>query len=394
VVPKTEVCGNGKDDDCDGATDENLDEDGDGWGACDGDCCDSLASGCAVDPAKVNPGAYDFPGNYLDDDCDGTFDNVSPRDCSPNTVTSNISADGLVRAMDLCQFTSGDPEKWGVISASLSLAGGSGTPEQQQLGILKKLGGSIAPLQGQTLAVMSSGTGRGVGDAAYVNPYDPGFDADTLSTAPTAYTSAHGGMLQTVAGCPSGETSVRDSVQLRLRLRAPTNANGFQFKFRFFSAEYPEYLCSSYNDFFLVLMHGAHSEIPADHNISFDANGSPVSVNNAFFTTCLPKFCGYLHDGVDLDDDGCPDSLECRAGYCATVHGACPDGAADLAAFENLYDMAGATSWLTTTAPVVPGEEFYLEFYIWDTSDQWLDSLVIIDDFQWRIDPTKVETFN
>ncbi len=30
--------------------------------------------------------------------------------------------------------------------------------------------------------------------------------------------------------------------------------------------------------------------------------------------------------------------------------------------------------------------------YIWDTSDQQLDSLVLIDDFEWLIEPTAVVT--
>jgi len=47
-------------------------------------------------------------------------------------------------------------------------------------------------------------------------------------------------------------------------------------------------------------------------------------------------------------------------------------------------DNAGATRWLTTTAPVVPGETITLRFVIWDTSDMQLDSLVLIDNFRWH----------
>ena len=43
-------------------------------------------------------------------------------------------------------------------------------------------------------------------------------------------------------------------------------------------------------------------------------------------------------------------------------------------------------------APVVPGELITLDFHIWDTSDQQLDSLVLIDDFEWLIEPTAVVT--
>ena len=38
--------------------DDNPDDDNDGWGVCDGDCCDNNIA-CA-DPELVNPGAYEI----------------------------------------------------------------------------------------------------------------------------------------------------------------------------------------------------------------------------------------------------------------------------------------------------------------------------------------------
>ena len=49
-------------------------------------------------------------------------------------------------------------------------------------------------------------------------------------------------------------------------------------------------------------------------------------------------------------------------------------------------------SWLVTTAPVVPGEIITLDFHIWDTTDSLLDSTVILDNFQWRFEPTGLST--
>ena len=43
----------------------------------------------------------------------------------------------------------------------------------------------------------------------------------------------------------------------------------------------------------------------------------------------------------------------------------------------------GATGWLTSQAPVSPGEEFTLEFMIWDAGDGILDSSVLLDNFTW-----------
>jgi hypothetical protein len=48
----------------------------------------------------------------------------------------------------------------------------------------------------------------------------------------------------------------------------------------------------------------------------------------------------------------------------------------------------GATGWLTTSGNVVPGEIMTLRIAIWDTSDHALDSLAVIDGFEWSADPS------
>jgi hypothetical protein len=68
----TEVC-NGLDDDCDPHTDENDDNDGDGFSACSGDCHDA-------DPS-IHPGAEEDCDNGIDDNCDGLPDGADPT-CS------------------------------------------------------------------------------------------------------------------------------------------------------------------------------------------------------------------------------------------------------------------------------------------------------------------------
>ena len=84
--------------------------------------------------------------------------------------------------------------------------------------------------------------------------------------------------------------TINDSVHLHIKMRAPKNAQGFSFDFRFFSREYPYYVCSRFNDFFLTLLTDESGKpiagVNPDGNISFDKAGNPVSVNNAFFTTC------------------------------------------------------------------------------------------------------------
>src|SRR5262245_61298936 len=73
VVRLAENCSDAVDNNCNGMTDEDVDLDGDGFTTCGGDCCDSTE--CS-DPNLVNAGAFDAPGNTLDDDCDGTVDNT------------------------------------------------------------------------------------------------------------------------------------------------------------------------------------------------------------------------------------------------------------------------------------------------------------------------------
>lgn len=63
VYPGAEETCDGVDEDCDGDTDEGIDEDDDGYEGCYEDCDDGDDS--------VHPGADDEPENGIDEDCDG-----------------------------------------------------------------------------------------------------------------------------------------------------------------------------------------------------------------------------------------------------------------------------------------------------------------------------------
>jgi hypothetical protein len=52
----------------------------------------------------------------------------------------------------------------------------------------------------------------------------------------------------------------------------------------------------------------------------------------------------------------------------------------------------GATKWLTTDAPFVPGETMQLDLMIFDVSDGVLDSLALLDNFRWALAPATVST--
>lgn len=344
VQPENEVCNNGIDEDCNGIIDDSPDADGDGWTKCGGDCCDDPSQGC-TEPAKVNPGAYEFIGNNLDDDCDpGTSDSIAPAACSVASKFSGTTATDLVQAMDLCQFTTANPplaqKKWGVIGASVhndtNAAGAA--PNNLQLGVMTAFGVNVPQLNG-TMASLSSGTARAASDTGYIFPDGSGWGSGSSNVGyPTGYTP------------PAQAGAVNDAITLRAVVRSPTNAQSFSFKFKFFSAEYPEYVGTSFNDSFLAMLQSA--ALGNKQNISFDANNQPVSVNNAFF------------DGPqgDLTNTGYP--------------------AGD----------AGCTNWLTTTSPTVGGEALTIDFMIFDVADHAWDSLVLLDAFQWSINPSGVGT--
>src|SRR5262249_54518228 len=155
--------------------------------------------------------------------------------------------------------------------------------------------------------------------------------------------------------CPVG-TGANDSVDLRLQIRVPTNVKSFSYDFRFFSGEYQTFQCTEFNDYYLAILSTAAVGLPADKNISFDGLGNPVSVNNGFL-----ELCG-------------GNSKNC---------GPCPNGTAELAGTGMDQVSGGGTTWLTTDAPIVPGETMILDLVIFDVQDHAYDSLVLVDNFRW-----------
>jgi Putative metal-binding motif len=368
VTPVPEVCGNGLNDDCVGVADDGLDQDGDGFSTCSGDCCDSAGSVCGS-PADVNPSAIEVQGDGVDNNCNGQTDENPLSTCSTGTsFTSDVSgtkALAMLNAMDICQVSQNG--SWGIVPGSYSLtrATGTGSVDYRQVGISTQFGtdGSNVPRYGNNMAAMSSGRARDANDpdGTTANTYQY-----VTGTPPADFIAAHGGQLPTTsAGCPNGN-GANDAVMLRVQLKVPSNANSFSFQFRFFSQEYWYWTCTQYNDFFIAMLDSSwlpgpgQTAIPADKNISFDSNNNYISVNTQqFFTVCPPK-----------------------TGY------PCPDGTAGLNGTGYTLGPGGATLWLTTTSPVVPGETITLRFVTWDTSDRALDSLVLMDNFRWSADPS------
>jgi hypothetical protein len=80
-----EVCNDGLDNDCDGLVDESPDGDGDGFTVCGGDCDD--------DDDSVYPGAADLPGDGIDSDCDGIDEPATGDDDDSATGDDDTAGD-------------------------------------------------------------------------------------------------------------------------------------------------------------------------------------------------------------------------------------------------------------------------------------------------------------
>ena len=393
VVPVQEKCGNGIDDNCNGKTDEDEDADGDGFTTCGGDCCDSTE--CS-NPGAVNPGAFDAPGNNFDDDCDGMIDNTITLCDQTLTSNSNVGMD-YAKAIDLCQQTTMTDKKWGVIDAQLTLPSGSGTADPNSHSIRHKFGSGVMPQGGLSMAILSTGAAAAKGDT---NPNYVDFDTDNrneTSALPTDFLAANGGKVPNAPGCPGPNDNLgHDPVMLQLQIRVPTNAHSFKLSTNFFSAEFPEWTCTAYNDFFVVLLDSAYTgdpANPADKNLAFYSPPSdptkkyPVGVNLAFGNTGLFTQCVNGSTGCA---GGTPGTISTCMGTQQLMGTGFDDSASGTCDGNSL--KGGGTGWLVTSGNVKPGEIIKLRIAIWDTSDGAYDSLAVIDGFQWSVDSTQPGT--
>jgi hypothetical protein len=316
--------------------DPNADYDHDGVSIAQGDCND-------WEPL-VGPNSVEVTGNMTDDDCDGMVDET--ESLCDTTAAGKTDAPSLAQALDSCDSR---------FLLEAKIVGPSDVRARSivpTFGVVGKQSGTAMALLSTGLAVDKMGTG-------WVKPQTGTNLAQTNATAnPDPNVPA-------VAGCGSAQPAmVNDYTELSLKLKVPQNANSFSFQFHFFSAEYPEFVCTSYNDEFLVEMTSPH-EYPMATNISFDAAKNPITVNNGFFTVCenysaKPQTQHCTKPVSDIAGTGFEDS----------------DGA---------KPIGGSTGWLTTTAPVTPGEEITLRFIIFDEGDHIYDSSVLIDNFKWSV---------
>jgi hypothetical protein len=386
------VCGNGLDENCDGMADNELDQDEDGFTNCTGDCCDHMNENCA-DPELVNPGAFESDGNMLDDDCDGEVDKMLPT-CDLTLVSDEPDPMDHAKAIELCQTATEDPGdfRWGLISARYARADGTGAPANAQRAIRYNFGATTNQA-GDQMVVLSTGNAAspGQGSPSFI-AFQPGISASSVSPFPTDWFLANDSVLPNAPGCPAPAGSLaNDPVMLELRIRTPTNARSFSLRTNFFSSEYPEWTCSPYNDFFVVLLDSTFAgepANPADKNLATYTSGAgdvyPVGVNLAYGNTGLFRVC---EDGATGCTDEAVDGNITTCTSTVTLNNTGFDAAAAAAnSCGNNDRVGGATGWLTTRGNVVGGEIITLRVAVWDTSDPAYDSVALIDNFKWSVD--------
>jgi hypothetical protein len=183
------------------------------------------------------------------------------------------------------------------------------------------------------------------------------------------------GFPKSAAGCPMG-TEVDDVIDVKLTIKVPANAKGVTFDFDFYSGEWPDFVCSPFNDSFIAYLRSSAFNAGNPDNVSFDSSGNPISVNNGFFGVCTPNT-----------------PTGCEGGGSTNATSVCSLGPGQLAGtgFEDQGTWCtqesaggGATGWLTSKAPVKAGETISLELIIWDTGDYNYDSSVLVDNLSWQ----------
>ena len=411
VIPTGEngaACRDGIDNNCNGVVDEDEDRDMDGYTTCGGDCCDSTE--CSK-PGNVNPGAFDVAGNNFDDDCNGVVDDAILL-CDQGIASNTQNALDYARAIDICQTATMADKKWGVISGALTFADGTGVPDPKSHSIRPKFGTGLYPQGGLSVAILSTGAAAATTDTN-PGPEDWGGythagtqDCDGFSGPiaqcspfPADFYLANGSKLPNAPGCPEpDDTKAFDPVMMTFRVRVPTNAHSFKLSSNFYSAEFPEYTCSAFNDFFVVLLDSTYNGMPAnptDKNLAFFqpmgmGTKVPVGVNlghgnTGLFTQCVNGATGC----APLATAGSITTCTGTSQLVGTGFEAPTPAGIDC---DPTQPVGGATGWLVTSGNVTPGEIITLRIAIWDTSDSVLDSLAVVDGFQWSVDGTNPGT--
>jgi hypothetical protein len=360
--------------------------DNDGY-AVPADCNDS-------DP-EINPEAFDFPDDGVDNDCDGHVDDPVLA-CETVPAQPPGEPSDFARAADLCAqhaITSAgtvfDPllrAAWGQVQG---LGPGqtlwTSRTKPVQVAVASRFGAN-EPRQGRTMIGLANGPWGAVDPRASAALDPPGFHLDDgCADIPVSGRDC----ASLTNGAEGGKVSVQDWAELTLWVKIPSNVQTAVFDFAFFSSEFNQWWDSSANDGFLVLVTSRNF---AGENVARDKNGLAVTINSGFFQLC-PTWPGPA--GLSKDKAA---GLQSCAGVggdparsiLGTLAGTGYDGAAvgtDDTVFAvngNEYVYGGGSGWLTAKFPVVPREELQMRIIVADAFDGLKDSAVVLDAIRWE----------
>jgi hypothetical protein len=203
------------------------------------------------------------------------------------------------------------PDVNGVITMASGIHNGgvaNGNPSNQQL---------PAPMS------PSMGSNNGQGGTAFVNCDLINDCSDSLS-----------------AQWNAGGNSANDLLWFQFDVQVPGGTHGFEFDFAYFSAEFPEWVNTTFNDIFVVW------------------SNSETYTGNLCFVNDQPCTVTALWPGIQY-----------------------PDYSAELAGTG--FEPDGGTGWFTAKASAAPGETLQLTWAVFDMGDSSWDTAVMLDNFQW-----------
>ncbi len=352
---------------CDSPPGADMDEDG---FLSENDCNDCIA--------QINPGAFDLPLNDIDEDCDGA--DATEVACDGDVrIAADGNLEGAARALGICQTTTEEEDSWGVLSSRFTRAAGDRDPRSLlQIGMLPRLG-VLTPLEGDALLALSSGVARDPSQPDYTTQCDTFGANPEFPIGLEPYPQGFPIMSSTCPGVMGGP--VYNSAAYEVTMRVPTNATGLAFRSNFLTHEFPIFICSEFNDLYGVLFREGGDDVPFT-NIVFDSGGETVSVNSGLFRVCAPGRYGGRSFGCSFGRSPLQNTGFGGGALCGSADNEGSPVDPDL--------VGGSTSWLETTAPVRPGTIITLRFMIWDSSDPFFDSTVLIDQFEWILGPLEV----
>lgn len=280
----------------------------------------------------------------------------NPASCDGQLASSGLDPLDSAKALGLCA-------REGLKSAAWTLPDGEDMPVKPtnyDLGhsIRDDFGPNVTVREGTNMVVLSTAAAAAAGDTN--PPYDSGdLNKGYSSALPPDFPLAQEHVRpEGVQACPDLIAQGNDGIGLRLEVTAPPGATAFSIDWKYYSRDYPYYICTPFVDAAAILLDGANVLEVADRTVTA----------NTVSEICQSGTTG--EGGTNLASHTCTFGTAELAGTGFDA----PDSNGDLGA---------ASTWQTLTVPVTPFQTYTIVLTIWDTSDGTLKSTVLFDNFRW-----------